>query len=212
MRTCINNCKTGHAADCEETETHKACLPREATNGYLCERCYILLRDALRDATGVIFHLRSVYGVLNSRTADGSQRVKREPPAPLNLTAYDLSERIYQVLIGHSIPLCDRPTTVAAAVNKIVNEHLYVYDTTVNLKSVEQMFELVKLVNQASKMFPMSEPVRVTAMPCPECDRRTIYTPPGEFGAEMVVSCTVCGFVVSPDKVAFYAFMAEGNK
>jgi len=211
MRTCINNCKTGHATDCEETETHKACLPREATHGFLCDTCYVRLRQALQDTTGVIFHLRSVYGVLNSRTSDGSQRVKREPPAPLNLTAYELSEQIYKTLLGTAIPLCAHPVTVAAAVNKITDEHLSVYDVTVNLKTVEQMFDLVKLVNQALKMFPINEPVRVTAMPCPECDRRTIYTPPGEFGAEMVVSCSVCGFVVPPDKVAFYAYMAEGK-
>jgi len=209
MRTCINNCKTGHATDCEETETHKACLPREATHGFLCDTCYVRLRQALQDATGVIFHLRSVYGVLGSRTTDGSQRVKREPPAPLNLTAYELSEQIYKTLLGTAIPLCAHPVTVAAAVNKITDEHLSVYDVTVNLKTVEQMFDLVKLVNQALKMFPINEPVRVTAMPCPECDRRTVYTPPGEFGSEMSVSCTVCGFVVPPDKVAFYAHMME---
>jgi len=211
MRTCINECKTGHAVECEETETHKACLPREATHGYLCDTCYVRLRQALQDTTGVIFHLRSVYGVLGSRTSDGSQRVKREPPAPLNLTAYELSEQIYLVLVGQRIPLAARPTTVGAAVNKITDEHLSVYDVTVNSISVVRLFELVKLVNQALKMFPMSEPVRVTAMPCPECDRRTVYTPPQEFGAEMVVSCSVCGFVVPPDKVAFYAYMAEGK-
>lgn len=211
MRTCINNCKTGHAVECEETETHKACLPREATHGYLCDTCYVRLRSALQDATGVIFHLRSVYGVLGSRTADGSQRVKREPPAPMNLTAYELSEQIYKVLTGNTIPLCAKPTTVGAVVNEKVTEHLFEYDSTVNSIAVIRLFELVKLVNQALKMFPISEPVKVTAMPCPECDRRTVYTPPQEFGLEMVVSCTVCGFVVPPDKVAFYAFMAEGK-
>ncbi len=110
MRPCINECKINPKAEVPEY--------REATRGMLCENCYSELRDALILAPEIVYHLRCIYGALSGHSTDGSQKVKREPPAPLNLSAFELSENIYRTLVGNTISITASPVTVAAAVSK----------------------------------------------------------------------------------------------
>lgn len=212
MRNCINECKAGHKPDCNETETHRACQLAEATRGMVCEKCYTQLRDALMDSPDQIFYLRSIYGILRSHSTDGSQKIKKEPPAPFNLSAYELSEDIYKVIVGRPILVHLTPTAVAAQVHNAVDRMLSVYDTVTNQAEVKELSKLIKLIRTARKIYPTEDPIRTTAMPCPECDLKTIYTPPQHLGDVIRVSCTACGFEVPPDKVAFYAHLAEKNR
>lgn len=211
-RVCINDCMAGHRPECEETETHRSCLPREATRGLLCEKCFDSLREALLDAPDIIFHLRNIFGSLSSPSNDGSQKVRREPPAPINLSAFELSESIFELIVGSKIRIQDRPTKVSAKVALAADEKLTMFEIFVNQTDVKQIMPLVKMVKAAKRIFPTEEKEQMTAMPCPECDLRTIYSPPKNFGDSMRVSCSSCGFEVPPDKIAFYAHLAEKEK
>lgn len=201
MRPCINECKINPKSEIPEY--------REATRGLLCETCYSELRDALSLAPEIVYHLRSIYGALSGHSTDGSQKVKREPPAPLNLSAFELSENIYRTLVGNKIPMKSTPVSVAAAVSEKTNQSLSVYDVIVNLDSVKEMSRVIKMIKTARKVYPLHEEIRKTAMPCPECNLLTVYTPPQHLGDVLKVSCEACGFEVPPDKIAFYAHLAE---
>lgn len=212
MRNCINECKSGHLPDCQETETHRACAYAQATNGLLCERCYSQLRDALMESPDQVFYLRSLFGILRSRSADGSQKIKKEPPAPLNLSAYELSEDIFKLIVGYPVPVAMTASATAAKVHENVDRLLTNFHVITNRQDVKLLSKLIKLIRTAKKIYPTEDPIRTTAMPCPQCDLKTIYTPPQHLGDVIRVSCTACGFEVPPDKVAFYAHLAEKGK
>lgn len=201
MRPCINECKTSNKPDNPEY--------REATRGLLCENCYSELRDALLQSSEIVYHLRSIYGSLTGHSTDGSQKVKREPPAPLNLSAFELSENIYRTLVGNKIPINSTPAGTGAVVSEKVNAILSVYDVVANQDSVKDLSKVIKMVRTARMIYPMQEETRKTAMPCPECNLLTVYTPPQHLGDVLKVSCEACGFEVPPDKIAFYAHLAE---
>lgn len=208
-RVCINKCMRGHKPDCAETETHRSCNPVEATRGLLCERCFEQLRNALNDAPAVILHLRSIYGSLSAPSSDGSQKTRREPPVPINLSAFEMSEKVYELIVGERIRLQDSPARIVSKMSQVIDTILQTFDDFVNRNSVEHVFGIVRIVRAAKSLFPIEEKIQKTAMPCPECDLRTIYTPPQAFGDSMRVSCEACGFEVPPDKIAFYAHLAE---
>lgn len=211
-RVCINECMKGHRAECEETETHKSCQPAEATRGLLCEKCFESLQSALTDAPEIVHHLRNIFGILSSRAKDGSKRTRREPPAPINLSAFELSENIFETIVGIKIKSKDSASHVVSELSKSVDEKLQSFESFVNDAEVKHVLPVIKIVRAAKKLFPMSEVEQKTAMPCPECDLLTIYTPPQSFGDTMKVSCQSCGFEVPPDKIAFYAHLAEKGK
>lgn len=71
---------------------------------------------------------------------------------------------------------------------------------------------LVKLTRLALYRYPMEERARPTLLPCPECDQRTIYQPPAEFGDSLEVKCQNCGFTIPPEKMEFYANLAERER
>lgn len=212
MRTCINECKAGHLEDCQETETHRACAYAEATKGMVCEKCYNHLKNALLEAPDQVYYLRQIFGILRSHSTDGSQKIKKEPPAPMNLSAYELAEDIYKLIVGRPILVELTPAGIAAQVHNAVDRLIGTYDVVTNLAEVKELSKLIKLIRTARKIYPTEDPIRTTAMPCPQCDLKTIYTPPQHLGDVIRVSCTACGFEVPPDKVAFYAHLAEKNR
>lgn len=201
MRPCINECKINPKTEIPEY--------REATRGLLCENCYSELRDALLQTSEIVFHLRSIYGALSGHSTDGSQKVKKEPPAPLNLSAFELSENIYRTLVGNKIPMKLTPAGTAAVVSEKVNAMLSVYDVVANQDAVKDLSKVIKMVKTARMIYPLHEEIRKTAMPCPECNLLTVYTPPQHLGDVLKVTCEACGFEVPPDKIAFYAHLAE---
>jgi predicted RNA-binding Zn-ribbon protein involved in translation (DUF1610 family) len=65
------------------------------------------------------------------------------------------------------------------------------------------------LLKTAKKSFPTREEKRATALPCPVCNKRTIYVPPQFEGDNLEVVCFDCGFKIPPEKMEFYALLAE---
>jgi predicted RNA-binding Zn-ribbon protein involved in translation (DUF1610 family) len=196
MRACIKGCENPEG-------------PIEATRGVICENCYSSLEKALTEVGPIIFHLREVYAMQSKGDQDGSQRVRRNPPAPLNLHALDLTLQIFWALFEAQPTSNWEPwdyLEIAEEEAQRIQKHL---PELANTRRIVSLLPLAKLLKHSLQAFPMQESSRVTALPCPQCNKRTIYTPPQHQGDNLEVVCFDCGFRIPPEKMEFYANLAE---
>jgi predicted RNA-binding Zn-ribbon protein involved in translation (DUF1610 family) len=191
-------------AGCENKEG-----PIEATRGVLCERCYEGIDKALPEVANVLYHLREVYAMQSKSELEGLRQTKKEPPAPLNLHALDLTLQIFWALFEHQPRSTWQPwqyLDIAKAEAWRIQRSL---EQLSNTRRIASLIPLPKLIKLAKKAFPMEEQKRVTALPCPQCNKRTIYVPPQYEGDNLEVVCFDCGFKIPPEKMEFYALLAE---
>jgi len=199
MRTCVIGC----IAQGE---------PVEANNGFLCSNCYNHLRWALQKAPEALQHLREVYVMRSPIEIEGSKPQKKEPPAPFNLDAWQIAEDMWQAITGKYIPVSWNHIVLYGQAFAECQELHQKLDEVVNRKEVIYLMPLVKLTRTALYRYPLEELPRSTLLPCPQCNQRTIYQPPREFGDTLEVSCQNCGFTIPPEKVEFYANLAERER
>jgi len=196
MRVCIKGCQSSEG-------------PIEATRGLVCERCYESIDKSLPSVGAVLYHLREVFSMASKGEQDGSQRIRKDPPAPLNVHALDLTQSIFWALF-EAQPRADWEPwdylDIADAEAKRIQAHL---PGIANTNKVRSLLNLSKLIRHSIAAFPMEERRRVTALPCPSCNKRTIYTPPQIQGDNIEVVCFDCGFRIPPEKMEFYANLAE---
>lgn len=186
--------------------------PVEANHGFLCSNCYDNLRWALQKAPAVLGHLREVYVMRSPVELDGAKPQKKEPPAPFNLDAWQIAEDIWQALTDRYIPQGWSSSRVYdEAVSKCNDIHQKI-DEVANRKEVIYLMPIVKQTRLGLYRYPMEEKARSTLLPCPECNQRTIYQPPMEFGDNLEVKCQNCGFSIPPEKMEFYANLAERER
>jgi len=186
--------------------------PVEANHGYLCSNCYTNLRTALQRAPEALQHLREVYVLRAPLDLEGTKPQKKEPPAPFNLDAWQIAEDMWQSLTGEYIPVSwNHQVLYGHAFDKCQEIHQHLNDV-VNRKEVIYLMPLVKHTRTALYRYPLQEQPRATLLPCPQCNQRTIYQPPREFGDTLEVSCQNCGFTIPPEKVEFYANLAERER
>lgn len=196
MRSCLKGCKNDEG-------------PIEATRGLICEKCYEGIERSLPEVASVISYLREIYAMPPKGEADGTQRLRKDPPAPLNLHALDLTHQIFWALF-EAMPRADFEPwdylEIAGAEADRLLKHL---PTVANSTKIHSLLQLERLVRHAEASFPRSEKRRVTALPCPQCNKRTIYTPPQAHMDNLEVVCFDCGFRIPPEKMEFYANLAE---
>lgn len=181
----------------------------EANNGFLCNNCFSNLRWALQKAPEALQHLREVYVMRPAIQNDGSKPIKRDPPAPFNLDAWQIAEEMFEAIDDRYIPLDWTPLQVygyAEEKCQYIHQHM---ERLVNTKEVIFVMPLIKLTRLALHRYPLEEKPRMTLLRCPECSQRTIYQPPAEYGDPLEVKCHNCGFTIPPEKMEFYANMAE---
>lgn len=183
--------------------------PVEATHGFVCSNCYENLRWALRVAPEAIQHLREIYVLRSPVDVEGSKPQKKDPPAPFNLDAWQIAEEMWQALTGNYIPADWNHLVLYGHADDKCQELGVDLDKTVNRKEVIYLMPLVKLTRLALYRYPLEEKPRATLLPCPECNQRTVYQPPMEFGDTLEVNCQNCGFTIPPEKMEFYANLAE---
>jgi len=189
---------------------HKS--PVEANNGYLCAMCYDGLRNALMEAPRALQHLREVYVMRPSVDMDGSKPLKKDPPAPFNLDAFQLAEDMWEALTGTHIPVDWNHLKLYGQAHSVCQDLHQKIDTVANQKEVVYLMPVVSALRQALFRYPLEEKARTTLLPCPSCNYRTIYTPPESFGDELEVKCHNCQFVIPPEKMEFYAHLAEQER
>lgn len=196
-RACVNGHKT----------------PVEANHGYLCDECLGNLRWTLQKAPAALQHLREVYTL--RRTADledETRPLKKDPPAPFNLDAFQLAEDMYIALTGGYIPTqMNHVEMYTDAYNKCQDIHADL-NAAVNKKEIIYLLPLIKLLRTALYRYPLEEKPRTTLLPCPECDLKTVYIPPRAFEDDLQVKCASCSFTIPPEKMEFYASMAESER
>jgi predicted RNA-binding Zn-ribbon protein involved in translation (DUF1610 family) len=181
----------------------------EATRGVLCEKCYEGIRESLPEVPAILYHLRQVYAMQSKNELEGLRKSKKAAPAPLNLHALDLTLQIFWALFEHQPSSKWQPweyLDIARAETWRLQQNL---DLVVNSRRVASLLPLPKLLKTAKKSFPTREEKRATALPCPVCNKRTIYVPPQYEGDNLEVVCFDCGFKIPPEKMEFYALLAE---
>lgn len=183
--------------------------PVEASHGYLCANCYEGLRWALSKAPAALEHLREVYVLRAPLDLEGAKPQKKDPPAPFNLDAWQLAEDIWQSLTENYIPIdWDHHRVHQEALDKCQDLGARL-DEVSNRKEVIYLMPIIKLTRTALYRYPIEEKARSTLLRCPECNQRTIYQPPVNYGDTLEVSCKNCGFTIPPEKMEFYANLAE---
>ena len=196
MRSCLKGCQNSEG-------------PIEATRGLVCEQCYQSVETALPEVAEVISYLREIYAMQSRGDDDGSQKLRKDPPAPLNLHALDLTQQIFWALF-ESVPRADwQPWDYLEIAGDEADRLLRHLPGISNTRQIQSLLALPKLIRQAKASFPMEERKRKTALPCPQCNKRTIYTPPQHYEDNLEVVCFDCGFRIPPDKIEFYANLAE---
>jgi predicted RNA-binding Zn-ribbon protein involved in translation (DUF1610 family) len=196
VRACVKGCQTEEG-------------PAEATRGLVCEKCYQGIEEALPKVPDTLAHLREIYAMPQRQDTDGSQRIRKDPPAPLNLHALDLTHQIFWALFESS-PRADWEPwdflEIAGAESDRILKHL---PGIANSNKIRSLLPLPHLVRHAEGSFPTQERQRKTALPCPQCNKRTIYQPPQHYEDNLEVVCFDCGFRIPPEKMEFYANLAE---
>jgi predicted RNA-binding Zn-ribbon protein involved in translation (DUF1610 family) len=195
MRACISQCK--------DAEGYV-----RADRGFVCQSCYESVQNALPKVPALLMHLREVY-TMQSKPDEGIRRTKKDPPAPFNIFAWDLSEQMFYALTESQIRVGYDADQLREIVHSEVTRIMRHLPAVANSRHIQSLLALPRLTKQAEKAFPMQEQRRTTALPCPNCNKRTIYTPPQAQGDNLEVVCFDCGFRIPPEKVEFYARLAE---
>ena len=186
--------------------------PTEANNGFLCTICFGNLRKALQGAPKALQHLREIYVMRSPIEIDAPKPLKKEPPEPFNLDAWQLAEDMWQALTGNYIPLLWTHFHLYGQAQDICQALHQDIDNIVNRKEVIYLMPLVSAYRQGLYRYPTEERSRATLLPCPSCNFKTIYSPPSQFGDDLEVKCHNCGFKIPPEKMAFYANLAERQR
>jgi predicted RNA-binding Zn-ribbon protein involved in translation (DUF1610 family) len=119
---------------------------------------------------------------------------------------------MWMALTGNYIPLEWTHSKVFEEAQALCHELGAKLDEVTNTKNVIYLLPLYKLTRTALYRYPLEEKPRATLLPCPQCNQRTVYQPPNEFGDTLEVNCQNCGFTIPPEKMEFYANLAERER
>lgn len=90
---CANGCVR------KGTEQDDQPLLMGALHGHFCDRCYWRAHYALRRTGNLVGHMITLIGGIQSKGSDGSQKLKGNPPLPLNAEAFNDANETYSRLV-----------------------------------------------------------------------------------------------------------------
>lgn len=187
----------GHYASCEDDEC-RGCVPRTATNGYLCSVCYGSVLDALDRAANLVTHLRSVERggqALGERVATSMERSILIP------NSWAAADQIMDALGAPQIPSTASIDETADRAGAAVAEWGVNVDQWVNTREgAKRAIVLMRRMRVALRQFPDSEAEyrHVPKLRCQDCANESLYRKgPEFFGDDCLVVCGTegCGFV-----------------
>jgi len=93
IRPCVRGCIKTPATD------DQPALIMGALHGHYCDRCYWRTHRALGIAPGLTEHVLSLVSGIQSKQNDESQKLKKHPPLPMNVEAFNDANEIYSRLV-----------------------------------------------------------------------------------------------------------------
>lgn len=93
IRPCVRGCEKQKATDDQPP------LLMGALHGHYCDRCYYRTDKALSMAAPIVEHILGLVSGLHSKVNDGSQRLKKDPPLPMNIDAFNDANETYGRLV-----------------------------------------------------------------------------------------------------------------
>lgn len=212
MSECARGCVVArrHATDCEDTETCRGCLPRDAEFGLLCYGCHMRLMDMLTTAPGQVALLETVKAAtLAHPFKEDHERGGGEDdgaPTPFDLAVHDTIVAIGDVLSAWVEMLCEDYAMAGP-------ERFTVYSGSTWLRAQHARLEacpgigdlwqeLADVMAQAHALAPWrEEQTRIKGVPCPECHRTRLVL----FGGDEDLTCLTCNARVSPGRYAIWS-------
>jgi hypothetical protein len=93
IRPCVRGCQKQKATD------DQPALFMGALHGHYCDRCYWRTHRALGIAAALTEHILGQVSGIQAKADDGSQKLKKHPPLPLNVEAFNDANEIYSRLV-----------------------------------------------------------------------------------------------------------------
>ena len=212
-KPCVRDCKTPrrHLTECADQSTCRGCLPRHAQHGDLCWPCHRRLELMLTDFPAlhswVSVHLPAG-SKPRPRSAGRIRHTKGDPPLPIDLDIFEMSETIIASLNGW-VTLLVEDTSLTGPEHRDI-DHLAGYLLT-HLTAVENQpwveaawEEFAYVTSQAHALAPWRpEMRRCTGIPCPECQASALAV----FGGQDDVQCLECRTLIPQDRYNLWTRM-----
>lgn len=225
-----------HTTDCEDRDKCTGCLPRLATDGYLCATCHRYLAQwlAAPDKNGKPAEnsLMFAHGWLQSNTARSTSSAAREdwqrtgggdddgPPLVIRTAVFDclrlMEERVYiaeeRLLQAQKVAQADLGVwDFGEAVARLRNSIVKIEDDPMLVGEAFRKFQDTMIV--AHGLAPWRGQVtRVRGgdgpIPCPHCERKTL----SYFAGDAWVTCTSCSSTLDRKWFDHWAAMLEGEQ
>lgn len=192
--------------ECRWCDWCVGCQPREADHdSWLCRRDTGRIRRSLIEAPELVAWVASNVEPGQQARDDARVAGSREAPAPLNVAALDAVDRVVTVLVeladqhadhvGVSLPNLDGArTTVRGQVDRVTGAksaqaayvlvdrlcawHLGYLASITRQPDASVWWQVVEATADAWRKFPAAPRAKRIPIPCPECDRLTLYMPP----------------------------------
>lgn len=193
-----------HYASCEGQEdgTCRGCVPRSATNGYLCPVCYRRVVDALGRLGWLIAHLRSIDKAAQAIGERVDTSMERSILIPDPWLAAD---ELMTALGGRVIPSTASIDEAIHLAHEAVARRVADLDGWLNtIEGAQSAVILVKRMGVALRRWPDAEATfrPIPYMQCPACGHPHLWRhAPEKFGDELRVVCGTpeCGYVANWD-------------
>ena len=230
-RSCARGCtRFGmHLAACEDRETCRGCMPRDAVHGWLCDSCHNDLERWLGGGTdgahAVWVWLGQCLGGIQSTPTDTDHRGGGDNTEPLRLAIYDtrrmLSDRIFidgerlREVLNMPQPkgrfdIGKEAAWLYARLDRIeADEEFVVWMFGDEVMSVDDPCGrgLVGVMTRAGIVAPWKAKPLWLPAPCPECDRRSLFMygtaadPASRTAGNDSIGCTTrgCGVSITPE-------------
>lgn len=188
-----------HYATCENPDTCRGCVPRSATQGYLCTVCHRRVVDGLGRLAWLIAHLRSIEKPSQAigERVDTSMEKLILMPDP-----WIAADELMVALGARVIP---STASIDEAIRLAHDAVIIDVDQWVSTpEGATQAVILLKRMGVALKRWPDSE-AQFRAIPfvrCPSCGEAHLWrSAPERFGDELRVVCGTasCGYTLSWD-------------
>lgn len=186
-----------HLTDCEDRETCRGCLPRQARHGRLCWPCHRRLDLLLTDAETVDRWLTANMASGQGAASEGAKITgSKEQPLPIKAALYDVRQELRDHWSTWVDWLIERHglSSVRSSVGEDTRRLLSWLDRIEEWEQIDDLFEYtLDLFSRAHALAPWRPAMRrVGTIPCPECGEVNLAI----YGGEEDITCLSCRHMI----------------